>query len=177
MREFILKYKRVLIFLTVFTFCYTCLYLSYVCFLRYSSTHDVFTKLVSQQSVSLLNQLNYNATIHINLDYIGVFINDNLIAGITEGCNAISIMILFIAFIVAFSKSLKETVLFVLFGLLFIYLMNILRIVILIICLYHFPKYSEPLHSIVFPAIIYSSVFILWMFWIRSFKKTTPYVK
>lgn len=175
MREFILKYKRVLKFLMVFAFCYISLYILYVLFLKYNSSPDVFTQLVSKQTVVILNQLNYNTVAHLNTDYnhIGLHINDILVAGIAEGCNAISIMILFIAFIVAFAKSFKKTALFIFIGLFFIHIMNISRIVILIICLYHFPEYSEPLHSIVFPAMIYSSVFLLWMYWVKSFKKTT----
>lgn len=175
MKEFILKYKRVIKFLTVFSLCYVFLYIFYVLFLKYDSSPDVFTKLVSKQTVAILNQLDYNTTAHLDTNYnhIGLYINNKLIAGIAEGCNAISIMILFIAFIVAFAKSLKKTALFGCIGLLIIYAMNVSRIVILIICLYHFPEYSEPLHSIIFPAMIYSAVFLLWMYWVKSFKTTT----
>lgn len=175
MKELVLKYKGVLRFLVVFTFSYLTLYFLYALFLKFSSSPDIFTKLVSKQSVYLLNKLDYTTTTQVNIEYnhIRLFLFNNHIAGIAEGCNAISIMILFIAFIMSFAKSLKKTILFGLSGLIFIHIINIIRIVILIICLYHFPKYSEGLHSFVFPGIIYSSVFLLWMLWVKSFQKTT----
>jgi exosortase family protein XrtF len=175
MKELILKYRGVLKFLAVFTLSYVGLYLLYVIFLNFSTTPDYFTKLVSRQSVYVLNKLNYITTAEVNthFNHIKLYIDNRHVAGITEGCNAISIMILFIAFILSFSKSAKKTLLFGLFGLLFIHFINIIRIVVLIISLHHLPKYSEGLHSFVFPGIIYSTVFLLWMFWVKSFQKTT----
>lgn len=173
MKELILKHKGVLKFLAVFTTSYIILYVLYVVFLKFSSSPDVFTKLVSEQSIYILNQLNYNTTSEVNSSYEGIklFINQKHIASIAEGCNALSIMILFVAFILAFAKSVQKTLTFCLFGLMFIHIMNVFRIVILIISIYNFPKYSEPLHSIIFPGIIYCSVFILWMIWVKSFQK------
>lgn len=175
MKELISKYKGVLKFLVVFTTSYIVLYLLYVLLLKLSTTPDSFTKVVSKQSVYILNQLNYITTTEVNTNHnnIKLLIDNRYIAGIAEGCNAISIMILFIAFIVSFAKSIKKTLIFSVFGLLFIHIMNIARIVILIICLYKYPQHSEPLHNIVFPGIIYCSVFLLWMLWVKSFQKTT----
>lgn len=176
MKKLVLKHKGVLKFLAVFTISYIILYLMYALFLKSSSSPDVFTKLVSKQSVYILNQLNYKTTSEINASYSGIklFVNQKHIAGIAEGCNALSIMILFVSFILAFAKSVKKTFFFCLLGLVFIHIMNILRIVILIISIYNYPEYSEPLHSIVFPGIIYCAVFLLWMLWVKSFQKTTP---
>jgi exosortase family protein XrtF len=175
MKELVLKHKGVLKFLAVFTTSYIALYLLYVLFLKLSTTPDVFTKLVAKQTVYILNQLNYSTTTKISTtyNYISLHINNRLIAGVAEGCNAISIMVLFIAFIVAFAKSVKKTLIFCLLGLLIIHIINVLRIVILVISMYKYPEYSEHLHGIVFPGIIYSSVFFLWMLWIKSFQKTT----
>jgi exosortase family protein XrtF len=175
MKELISKYKGVIKFLTVFSVSYFGLYLLYVLFLKLSTTPDSFTTLVSKQAVYFLNQLHYITTTETNTTFnsIRLYVNNKHIAGIAEGCNAISIMILFLAFIISFAKSVKKTLLFGLFGILFIHVMNIFRIVILIICMYRFPKYSEPLHSIVFPGFIYISVFFLWMLWVKSFQRTT----
>lgn len=174
MKAQIFKYKGVLKFLTVFLGSYILLTLAYTLYLKTSSTPDAFTKHISQRVVFWLNTLNYQATSMANNTngYIDLFIQNKLVAGIAEGCNAISIKILFIAFVVAFSKSFKKTLFFIVFGLITIYLMNVIRIIVLIICIYHFPKYTEPLHSYIFPGIIYSAVFLLWMFWVKSFQKT-----
>jgi len=100
---------------------------------------------------------------------VKLFINDKFTAFIVEGCNAISIIILFIAFIVAFAGKFKTTILYILFGSLLIYFTNIVRIVIISIALYEFPQYQNVLHEIVFPSIIYGMTFLLWFVWIRNF--------
>ena len=94
--------------------------------------------------------------------------NGRYLASIIEGCNAISIIILFIAFIVAFAKGFKKTFFFIFVGSLLIYVVNVLRIVILAIALYHYPNQEKLLHGVVFPGIIYGMVFLLWMLWIKK---------
>lgn len=174
MKTLFFKYKDVLKFLTIFIGSYILLTFLYAFYIKNSSTPDTFTKYISQRVIFWLNSLGYEATGVINSTngYIDLFIQQKLVAGIAEGCNAVSIQILFIAFVVAFAKNLKKTLLFIVFGLIAIYLMNIVRIIVLIVCIYHFPQYTEPLHSYVFPGIIYSAVFLLWMLWVKSFQKT-----
>ena len=67
----------------------------------------------------------------------------------------ISIRILFISFIVAFANKFKITALYILFGSLFIYGVNISRIAFIAIALYKYPKYQDILHDYIFPGIIY----------------------
>ena len=87
---------------------------------------------------------------------------------IIEGCNAISIIILFAAFIISFAVSFKRTLVFLFAGATLIYAVNIVRIAILAIALYQYPQYQEILHTVVFPGIIYSLVFVLWVVWVRN---------
>ena len=173
MNTIITKNKPVIKFLAIFLSSYTLLSVIYYLFLNNASSPDFFSESVSEQTINLLNLIGYetNSTTNSTNGFINLFVKGKNIAGISEGCNAISIMILFIAFIFSFTKKLKPTLLFSLLGLIIIYIMNILRIVILIICLYHYPEYSSPLHNYVFPAMIYGVVFLLWMYWVNSFKK------
>ena len=97
-------------------------------------------------------------------------IDNSYTVSIVEGCNSISVIILFVAFIVAFAENFKKTVLFILAGAVLIYIVNLLRIAILVVALYKYPQYENVLHSVVFPGIIYSLVFILWMIWVRMLK-------
>jgi exosortase family protein XrtF len=98
-----------------------------------------------------------------------VTINGSYTSRIIEGCNSISVIILFLSFIVAFSGDLKETVLFGLFGALLIYVVNILRIIALTILYHRFPEYQDILHNLLFPAIIYGLTFMLWVTWVKFF--------
>ncbi|GGK41087.1 hypothetical protein GCM10007963_06310 [Lutibacter litoralis] len=131
------------------------------------------TKTVAEQSQFLLNSVGFNAEIeqHSSEMSIKLFINNTYVARVVEGCNAISIIILFIAFIVAFASGLKKTALYILFGSLVIYFINIVRIAVIALAIYKYPAYENVLHSIVFPGIIYGITFLLWFIWIQKFSK------
>ena len=79
-----------------------------------------------------------------------------------------SVMLLFVSFILAFAQKLKETLLFMFAGLALIYTVNIFRIALLTIGIYKWPQHQEVLHQIIFPMIIYGMVFLLWLLWIRK---------
>ena len=132
---------------------------------------DYVTNLVAYQSEALLNTVGYNTEVarHPDEPSMKLLVNGKYIAKIIEGCNAISVIILFISFVIAFSGKLKTTVLFLLTGSVLIYAVNLVRIVILSIGLYHYPWRSESLHTVIFPAIIYGMVFLLWMLWVNRF--------
>lgn len=98
-----------------------------------------------------------------------IFIKDNYIARVVEGCNAISVIVLFWAFIIAFTGSWKNTLLFGFLGSALIYALNIIRIVLLSVALDKYPQHSNFLHQIVFPAIIYGFTFLLWIVWVKYF--------
>lgn len=98
-----------------------------------------------------------------------LFINNKFVARIIEGCNSISIIILFVSFIIAYAGKIKTTFFYLIFGCVLIYIVNLMRIVILTVGLYHYPWRREILHSVIFPLIIYGLMFLLWMFWVYRF--------
>jgi exosortase family protein XrtF len=131
------------------------------------------TNLVAKQTEDILNVLDYNAEVlpHSDEPSMKLFLDGNFIARIIEGCNSISVIILFLSFIIAFSGKLKTTFFYILSGSVLIYVVNLFRIVVLSLGVYHYPKYSEVLHKVVFPGIIYGMVFLLWIFWVNRFSK------
>lgn len=96
------------------------------------------------------------------------YVSGQYVSRMVEGCNAISVMILFLSFIFAFYKGYK-TFVFVAVSLVALHIMNVLRIVGLNILLVEMPQYSKIGHDYLFPAIIYGSVVILWLIWIKFF--------
>lgn len=102
------------------------------------------------------------------------YVSGRYVSRMVEGCNAISVMILFLAFVFAFFKGAK-TFLFAFAGLLFLHIINVLRITGLNILLVEWPQYSKIGHDYFFPAIIYGSVVILWLVWINSFALKNPH--
>lgn len=102
---------------------------------------------------------------------IRVLFNDRFVAKIIEGCNSISVILLFISFIIAFSTSWTRTVCYLIAGSFALYFSNIIRIDWFIWALYHYPEKQQLLHDVVFPLIIYGMVLLLWLAWIFKFSK------
>ena len=177
------KNKDVILFLIRFFISYTVLVGLYQWYLNNSQSKETghykvssITRIVSENSVYLGNGLGYNFKTEQASDelFMKLYTQGTYVAKIIEGCNAVSIIILFIAFVVAFAGSTKKTVLYILFGILSIYELNIFRIVLIAIALKRLPQYSGILHQIIFPGIIYGYTFLLWVIWVRyfAFKKT-----
>ena len=90
-----------------------------------------------------------------------------------EGCNAISVMILFVAFLVAFQGKFKTYLWFVPLGILVLYLANLIRIYLIGMIILYFPNWTNMAHDYVFPGVIYGTTFILWVIWVKFFTKTS----
>lgn len=175
MKTLIIKYKSVINFILTFLLVYAALSLTYKLYLDLSKEGDYYpdyiTNLTARQSQSLLEAVGYNAEIipHDEEASMKLILNAKYVARVIEGCNSVSVIILFISFVFAFSGHWKPTAIYVLAGSVLIYAVNLIRIVVLSIGLYHYPWRREVLHSIIFPLIIYGMVFLLWMFWVNRF--------
>lgn len=134
---------------------------------------DYFTDLVARQTQSFLTFLNYSIVLYDSTHdpSVVVQIEGTPLVRIVEGCNALSVMILFASFIMAFSKGFVKTAGFIAAGLLIIHVLNVSRIGLLTIGIMNFPEYKHLLHGVVFPLIIYGIVFLLWILWITKFVK------
>jgi exosortase family protein XrtF len=132
---------------------------------------DGITEFVAHQTEDLLLLFGQDASTlpHPTQPSVKLFLNDKFLARVVEGCNAMSVMILFMAFVIAFKGKLKHTILFVLVGILVIHILNVLRIALLTIALYHYPEYEHILHGVIFPLFIYGVVFGLWVLWVQKF--------
>ena len=177
MASLLKEYRPVLRFIAVFLGVYFLSTLVYKFYLEFSDGSqyypDYFSNLVGRQTVALLDFFGYNAELfRSNKPILNLVINGKNLAFISEGCNGISIIILFASFIVSFSKSFKKTLLYLIVGSVLIYTANLIRIVVISIALYHYPWREEILHNVIFPGLIYSMVFALWMFWVYRFNKT-----
>ncbi len=134
---------------------------------------DSITKMVAHNSGQILKLFDNNSAIAINKTEtsIGLIYHQKKVARIIEGCNAMSVIILFIAFVVAFSGKFSTTILYILAGSTVIYILNIIRIALLAIALYRFPMQEHILHGVIFPLVIYGVVFVLWVVWVNKFSK------
>lgn len=109
-------------------------------------------------------------TIHLKVSEVDpaveIYYKERCVARMIEGCNGISITLLFFAFIFAFAAKFKKTLVYMLIGGGVIYLLNILRISFLVYGVYYYPNYQFFFHDIFFPIVIYGTVVLLWLIWI-----------
>jgi exosortase family protein XrtF len=174
-REYFIKYKPFLLFLGKFLLTYALLTFVYQMYLNQFSKADfevdTFTQSVAHQTEKLISLFDDEVSTlpHSGQASIKLYYRHKFVARVVEGCNALSVIILFAAFIVAFTGKIRTTVLYILGGSLLVHLLNVARIAALAILLYHFPEYEEMLHGVIFPLFIYGVVFILWVIWVNKF--------
>ena len=132
---------------------------------------DTVTQLVAEQTVVALHLFDLEASQNLNPfeSNVQMFYKNYYVARIVEGCNGLSVIILFVAFVVAFKGRIKDTIIFIFLGTLIIHFLNITRIALLCILMYNYPKFESVLHGVIFPLIIYGIVFLLWVIWVNKF--------
>lgn len=165
-------FKPVLKILLRFLILYLILLGGYQLYLNYYSGQglDPISREVASQVTSIQNMIGYESVMQeVKERETSYFI---LLGQVTtrmvEGCNVISIMIMFLAFVFAFYRG-KKTFVFALVGIIILHLMNIFRIAGLNILALEKPEYLKIGHDYIFPAIIYGTVVLLWLIWIKFF--------
>lgn len=168
------EFKPVLLFLVKFALSGGVLIFLYNVFLNQYHQFDQpdpYSIFVADSVVSVQQFLGFQSLNKIDPSnpWIWVMLNHKWASYINEGCNAISIMIMFVAFIIAFSKGFIKTTLFIVGGLFVIQLMNIARIVLLNWIFVYHDEYGKAAHDYLFPAIIYGTIVVLWIVWVKFF--------
>lgn len=132
---------------------------------------DPYSVFVADSVVSVQQWLGFQSLNKIDPSnpWIWVMLDKKWASYINEGCNAISIMIMFVAFVIAFSKGWIKTILYIIGGLFVIQLMNIARIVLLNWIFVFHSDYGKMAHDYLFPAIIYGTIVLLWIIWVKYF--------
>lgn len=172
LKSSLLQHKLFFIFLLKFMLFYVFFGFLYKLFLNQFNTSlnevDSITEFVAMNTNELLLLFKQNSSISQNEiePSIKMMYNGRYVARIIEGCNAVSVIILFAAFIFAFSSKFLKTFIYIVFGSVIIYVLNIIRIALLTSLLFYYPQHQEILHGTIFPLFIYGIVFLLWIFWV-----------
>jgi exosortase family protein XrtF len=175
LKKYFIVYKPFLLFLGKFLLTYLLLTFVYQSYLgqfdENKNETDSFTKLVAKQTEDVLLLFNCDVKTVPNSKEPSeiLYYNQKPIARIIEGCNALSVIILFISFIIAFSGKIKPTVLYIISGSILIHILNIFRIALLCVLIYYYPKQQHFWHGVAFPLFIYGVVFVLWIIWVNKF--------
>ena len=177
MLQLVQKYASVIRF--IFTFLGTYLLLAFLYNLYLNNFDsaayypDYLTHLVALQSEAVVGAMGYDVEIRSGFPEatMHLLVNGKFVARIIEGCNAASIIILFVSFMLAFFGNLKPTFIYTFAGSVIIYVTNIFRIGLMAVGIYEYPQYAHFLHTIAFPLVIYGAVFLLWVVWIIIYTK------
>jgi exosortase family protein XrtF len=165
------EYKVAVAFLLKYLLVYVLLNTAYAFFVNsYAPGADPATMLVTSNVTSLLKiadpgvhfeQVSRSSSVPVKK-------GSEIIIEVYEGCNSINVMIVFTAFLIAFKGPLKETVMFLLTGLLIIYGANLLRVGGLFGIAVFIPDALYFFHKFFFTGILYAIVFLMWFFWVKT---------
>lgn len=176
MKSYFIQFRPFFVFLIKFFLVYAGLTVLYKLYLNQYEDPLVYnvdgiTQMVADQTQKLLQFLNFDCQLilHETESSVKLILEGKYLSRVVEGCNAVSVMILFVAFVIAFSGKIKHTLLFIVFGILIIHILNVIRIALLNIALLYYPESQELLHGVIFPAFIYGVVFGLWVIWVNKY--------
>ncbi len=128
-----------------------------------------FTTVIASQAAWILKALGMDVVAR------GVSISgEGFSVEILGNCNAIFETMLFLSAIIAFPASLKEKALGGGLGTIFIYLLNLIRVVVLYLIGVYAPDFFDESHVYVSQTIFIVMVAIFWLLWIGKGVKTIP---
>lgn len=165
------EFKPSLLFLARFLGIYFFANLLYGLYIESFEGADPLTFYVASQVSWLLGAV--GEPVHVAYDTISpkvsMICDQDVVLNVFEGCNGINVMVIFVAFMVAFGGAWKKMVWFLPLGLLCIHFFNVCRIAALYFAAQHFQQYFYYVHKYLFTAAIYAVVFLLWYIWIVRF--------
>lgn len=163
--------KPAIRFVAIFVVLYLVLNVVYGLWIRSYGNHpDPATKTVTHQSSAILNLLGEQTTTapKPGTASVSILIGMRNALNVYEGCNGINVMIVFVAFIVAFGGAVRKMAWFIPMGLVLIHTFNLVRVVGLYYIAEYRHEYFYYTHKYAFTAFIYIFVLILWWWWIEK---------
>lgn len=157
---------KFLIYIFLFYFSW---YLLYSLWIHPAETVDLFLIDITVSIVKWILEL-FHYTVFTGYDrLIGIDGTGGLWVG--DNCNAAALFALFTGFIVAYKGNWKVKIIYISIGIIFIEVLNAVRLVALAIMLTYSRSLTEFNHSYTFTIIIYGFIFWLWVLWVNKFSK------
>ncbi len=97
-----------------------------------------------------------------------IYHNKNKVLYIANVCNGLSLMALYVGFIICMPSKFWRKILYIILGLIALDFINILRCVGLIYLREYFYIYFEFAHHYLFKATVYTATFLIWMLYCRK---------
>ena len=172
-KQLLAEYKPAILFLLRFLGIYIIGNILYGLWIISYNVADPFTIMVTEHSAILLELVGYNASTYAwpEVPSVALLLNGSTVVNVYEGCNALNVSILFLAFLFAYKGTMNRTIAFGLLGLIAIYVFNLLRVAALFLVAEYFPDQLYLMHKFVFTGVIYAFVFFLWFLWVKRFAR------
>jgi exosortase family protein XrtF len=168
------EYREAIIFLLKYVILYLVLNTVYAYYIsHYAPEADPLTVLVTRHTEGLLSVFDGDVDSYVVSGSANVPLikNGDTVMTVYEGCNSLNVMIVFVAFIIAFKGPLKLFIRYLSLGLVAVYLINLVRLIGLYGVALYFPRSFYFFHKFFFTGIIYLVVFTIWFFWMKDIKK------
>lgn len=174
MTGLIKEFRPALLFLGKFLVFYFVANMFYGAYIEsHGDNPDGITRFVTNQTVSLLTVCGYNTSAENDPSVPHIRLKDQqlTVLNVFEGCNGVNVMIVFVAFLVAFGGPFKKMIFFILGGLLLIHAFNLIRISLLFYLARYNNSHFYYYHKYFFTATLYLVVFALWVIWVIRFNE------
>jgi len=98
-----------------------------------------------------------------------ITINGHKIVGIARNCNGLELMVLYVGFILCFPSDKKRMLNFILWGLVLIFIINILRCAAIAWLNINYKHWVDFGHKIAFKVTMYSLIFYIWVRYTKNY--------
>ncbi|BDC98614.1 hypothetical protein [Persicobacter psychrovividus] len=103
---------------------------------------------------------------------VTMLLNDLNLLRIAHPCNGLELDVLFVVFVLSYGNSkLVPKVSFLIGGLIFLFFLNVLRVIALVKIQMVHPEWLDFSHKYLFTAVVYGFVLLLWWVWVERFQK------
>ena len=131
--------------------------------------NDLVTVYTGETSCLMLRLVGFDSYVEIIKGKVYLLVASSPIVFIGNGCNALTIMALFVGFVIAYPGPYKSKAIFIVLGMALVFLMNALRVLSLGLNMIYHQTSFEFNHKYTFTFMVYAVVFILWMLWANKF--------
>jgi exosortase/archaeosortase family protein len=91
--------------------------------------------------------------------------------GIYQACNGLELMILYAGFIICFSGNWSRKIIFIILGVIGLFIINVLRCAFLGTIVLEMPRYFVFAHKYIFNLVVYAFTFLLWVIYVTGLNK------
>jgi len=99
-----------------------------------------------------------------------IFLQNKQVLSIWDPCNGLDLYVLFTGFILCVPMRINKMIMYILIGVISIFVLNVLRCVSLASLFYHHFGYTDIAHHYFFQLIVYAAIFFIWERYFRSLK-------